>query len=244
MPHSCHLCHIDLDRISVVRGGQELLHDVSMHIHCGQLTALIGQHGARNPTLIRTLLGEMPHSGTIRHLNENGHEVPRMVIGYVPQLMEFDREMPLTVQDLMAASFSRRPVWTGVGKKTRAKILDALGEVNARDLIDRPLGRCSGGETQRVLLALSLHPAPSLLVLDEPVSGVDSNGLAMFLEMVDRMRREHHMAILLVTHDLRLVREYADHVVLLDKTVLAQGSPDYVFGTPEYSRVFGGGEVK
>ncbi len=244
MIHACHLCHIDLDHISVVRGGQELLHEVSMHIHCGQLTALIGQNGAGKTTLIRALLGELPHTGTIRHLNENGHDVPRLITGYVPQHLEFDREMPLTVQDLMAAAFTRRPVWTGVGKRTRALILDALREVNAQDLIDRPLGRCSGGETQRVLLALSLHPAPNLLVLDEPVSGVDSNGLAIFLDTVSRLRMNHHMAILLVTHDLRLVREYADHVVLLDKTVLAQGAPDYVFQTPEFDSVFGSGEVK
>lgn len=243
MPHVCHLCHIDLDHVSIVRGGQELLHEVSMHIHCGQLTALIGQNGAGKTTLIRALLGELPHTGSIRHLNENGHGVPHLITGYVPQHLEFDREMPLTVQDLMAAAFSHRPVWTGVSARTRAAILDALKEVNAQDLIDRPLGRCSGGETQRVLLALSMHPAPDLLVLDEPVSGIDSNGQTLFLDLVRRLRENHHMAILLVSHDLRLVREYADHVVLLDKSVLAQGSPDYVFQTEEFSRVFGSGEV-
>ena len=94
-----------------------------------------------------------------------------------------------------------------------------------------------------MLLALSMHPAPDLLVLDEPVSGIDSNGQTLFLDLVRRLRENHHMAILLVSHDLRLVREYADHVVLLDKTVLAQGSPEYVFGTPEFDRVFGSGEV-
>lgn len=243
MPHVCHLCHIDLDHVSIVRGGQELLHEVSMHIHCGQLTALIGQNGAGKTTLIRALLGELPYTGSIRHLNENGHSVPHLVTGYVPQHLEFDREMPLTVQDLMAAAFSRRPLWTGVSAKTRAAILDALREVNAQDLIDRSLGRCSGGETQRVLLALSMHPAPDLLVLDEPVSGIDSNGQTLFLDLVRRLRENHHMAILLVSHDLRLVREYADHVVLLDKSVLAQGAPDYVFQTPEFDRVFGSGEA-
>ena len=244
MPHLCNLCHIDLDHVSVTRGGQTLLQDVSMHIHCGQLTALIGQNGAGKTTLIRALLGQLPHGGTIRHLNEHGRDVPHLVTGYVPQHLEFDREAPLIVQDLMAAAFSRRPIWTGVGKKTREAVLEALTEVNAAELVNRPLGRCSGGELQRVLLALSLHPAPDLLVLDEPVSGVDSNGLAMFLDTVSRLRRRHHMAILLVSHDLRLVREYADHVVLLDRSVLAQGAPDYVFESPEFDRVFGSGEVR
>ncbi|MBR6953646.1 MAG: metal ABC transporter ATP-binding protein [Clostridia bacterium] len=243
MPHACHLCHIELEHVSVSRGGQELLHDVSMHIHCGQLTVLIGQNGAGKTTLVRALLGELKSSGSIRHVNEHGREVPHLVTGYVPQHLEFDREMPVTVADFMAAAFSRRPVWTGVGRKTREEIRQALSEVEAADLVDRPLGRCSGGEIQRVLLALSMHPAPDLLVMDEPVSGMDVNGLQLFLDTVMSLRKTHHMAILLVSHDLQLVREYADHVVLLDKTVLCQGQPDYVFESPEFHRVFGGGEA-
>lgn len=90
-----------------------------------------------------------------------------------------------------------------------------------------------------MLLALALHPAPDLLVLDEPVSGVDQNGLQMFLDTVVRLKEHHHMAILLVSHDLNVVRQYADHVVLLDKTVLKQGKPDDVFASPEFQKVFG-----
>ena len=237
--HRCALCHIDLDGISVRRGGQTLLQDVSMHIHCGQLTVLIGQNGAGKTTLIRALLGELPHGGTIRHLDASGRDIPHLRTGYVPQHLQFDREMPMTVRDFMAASLSRRSVWTGVGKKTSARISEALAAVDAAELAGRPLGRCSGGELQRVLLALALHPAPDLLVLDEPVSGIDRNGLKMFLDTLHRLKETHHMAILLVSHDLRLVREYADYVVLLDKTVLAQGSPDRVFSSEEFESVFG-----
>ncbi len=237
--HRCSLCHIDLDGISVRRGGQTLLQDVSMHIHCGQLTVLIGQNGAGKTTLIRALLGELSHSGSIRHLDSGNRSIPHLRTGYVPQNLIFDKEMPVTVRDFLAASFSRRPVWTGVGKKTRARIDEVLRSVDAVSLADRQLGRCSGGELQRVLLALALEPAPDLLVLDEPVSGVDRNGLKMFLDTLLKLKREHHMAILLVSHDLRLVREYADHVVLLDKSVLIQGDPDRVFTSPEFDAVFG-----
>ena len=237
--HQCALCHIDLDRISVRRGGQVLLQDVSMHIHCGQLTVLIGQNGAGKTTLIRALLGELPHSGTIRHVDGRGLDIPHLRTGYVPQHLQFDREMPLTVRDFMAASLSRRPVWTGVGKKTRALVDEVLSSVEADGLADLPLGRCSGGELQRVLLALALTPPPDLLVLDEPVSGIDRNGLKMFLDTLLALRRTHHMAILLVSHDLRFVLEYADHVILLDKSVLAQGSAAEVFASPEFASVFG-----
>jgi zinc transport system ATP-binding protein len=138
----------------------------------------------------------------------------------------------------MAAAFTKRPVWTGVSKRTREKVRAALRDVNGADLLKRPLGRCSGGELQRVLLALAISPAPDLLVLDEPVSGVDQNGLKMFLDTVNRLKEQHHMAILLVSHDLNLVRQYADHVVLLDKSVLVQGPPDFVYASPEFQKAF------
>ena len=239
--HRCSLCHIDLDQVSVRRGGQTLLQDISMHIHCGQLTVLIGQNGAGKTTLIRALLGEIPHSGSIRHLDSAGRDLPHLTTGYVPQHLSFDPEMPLTVSDFLAASTARRPVWLGISKSVRARVAEALADVRAEDLADTPLGRCSGGELQRVLLALAIHPAPDLLVLDEPVSGVDRNGLRLFLDTVTHLKQTRHMAILLVSHDLRLVREYADHVVLLDKNVLTQGSPEHVFASPEFESVFGAG---
>ena len=238
----CALCHIDLDQVSVRRGGQLLLQDVSMHSHCGQLTVLIGQNGAGKTTLIRALLGEIPHTGSIRHVDSAGRDLAHLTTGYVPQHLSFDPEMPLTVQDFLASSLSGRPVWTGVGRKVREEVLRALRNVSAGDLADRPLGRCSGGELQRVLLALALHPAPDLLVLDEPVSGVDRNGLKLFLDTVNHLKETLHIAILLVSHDLRLVREYADHVILLDRNVLAQGSPEDVFASEAFRDVFGSGD--
>ena len=203
MLHHCALCHIDLDRISVRRGGQVLLQDVSMHIHCGQLTVLIGQNGAGKTTLIKALLGQIPHGGVIRHVDSHGLDIPHLRTGYVPQVLQFDREMPLTVQDYLAASVTKRPVWLGVGKKTREKVRQALADVDAAELADRPLGRCSGGELQRVLLALALQPAPDLLVLDEPVSGIDRNGLRMFLDTLINLRQTRHLAILLVKSEIQ-----------------------------------------
>lgn len=235
----CNLCRIALEHVTVTRGGHTLLQDISMHVHCGQLTVLIGQNGAGKTTLVRALLGELPYTGTIRHEDGLNRSIPHLRTGYVPQHLDFDQEMPITVMDFLAASFSNRPVWLGVDKKTRRKVMEALRGVDAAELADRQLGRCSGGELQRVLLALATHPAPDLLVLDEPVSGVDQNGLKLFLDTVLRLKETHHMAILLVSHDLQLVREYADHVALLDKTVLCQGAPDEVFASPEFAAVFG-----
>ena len=242
--HHCQLCHIELKHLSVVRGGQTLLEDVNMHIHCGELTALIGQNGAGKTTLIRALLGDIPSKGQIMHVDAKGLNIPRVRTGYVPQQLLFDRDMPVTVADFMASAFSRRPVWTGISRATRMKIEEALEKTEARELINTPLGRCSGGELQRVLLALAITPAPDLLLLDEPVSGIDQNGLEMFLKTVCHLRDTHHMAILLVSHDLPLVRQYADHVVLLDKTVRSEGSAMDVFASEAFIKRFHAGEGK
>ena len=209
-----------------------------MHIHCGQLTVLIGQNGAGKTTLVRALLGELPHGGVIRHIDGQDRDIPHLRTGYVPQHLDFDKEMPVTVMDFLAAAFTGRPVWLGVSRKVQKQVMDALTSVDAAELAHRQLGRCSGGELQRVLLALATHPAPDLLIMDEPVSGVDQNGLRMFLDTVLRLKETHHMAILLVSHDLNLVREYADHVILLDKTVLCQGPAEEVFSSEAFRSVF------
>ena len=237
---ACGLCRIELDHVSVKAGTDVLVEDVSFHIHCGQLTALVGPNGAGKTTLVKAILGQRPYTGTIRHVDAGGHKFPAPRIGYVPQQLPFDREMPLTVCDLMAASLSRRPVWTGVGKAMREQVHKALEETQAASLIDKRLGALSGGELQRVLLAMALTPLPDLLVLDEPVSGVDQNGLALFLQTVAGLRQTHHMAILMVSHDWDLVRRYADFVVLVQQKVLKAGAPQDVFSSPEFLNVFRG----
>lgn len=241
---NCRLCRIELSHVGVTAGADTLLEDVSFHIHCGQLTALVGPNGAGKTTLIKALLGQTPHTGVIRHVDAEGHDFPAPRIGYVPQQLPFDREMPVTVCDLMAASLSRRPVWLGVSKAVREQVRRALRETEAERLMDKRLGALSGGELQRVLLAMALCPLPDLLVLDEPVSGVDQNGLSLFLQTVSALRRTHHMAILMVSHDWQLVRKYADSVVLLQRRVLDTGTPEAMFSSPAFEETFRAAEAK
>ncbi len=235
---NCKLCRIEVDKLNVSFGAQHPLKDVSLHIHCGELTALIGTNGAGKTTLLRALLGQIEYSGTVRHLTSDGRPAADLRTGYVPQQLEFDRSSPVTVMDFMAASLSRRAVFLGVSKKTRTKVMAALERTHCASLCDRALGALSGGELQRVLLALALTPQPDLLILDEPVSGVDQNGLEEFYQTVDELKRTNHMAILLVSHDLSVVERYADRVVLMQGTVVKQGSPERVFDSPEFEQVF------
>lgn len=237
--NSCGLCSIEMKHITVVSGEDTLLEDVNLTFHCGELTALIGKNGAGKTTLLRTLLGERRYQGRISFTDHHGTVLPVPRIGYVPQHLDFDRSMPVSVSDFIAAARGSRAVWLGKNKKKKESIKKMLEEMDCSYLAERRLGALSGGELQRVLLALATDPVPDLLVLDEPVSGVDLAGLDLFYKRVTQLRDQQHMAVLLVSHDLGLIRQYADKVVLLDKTILAEGDADAVFQTEAFLDTFG-----
>lgn len=239
----CALRSIEMKGISVTSGEDVLLEDVNLVFHCGQLTALIGKNGAGKTTLIKTLLGERQYKGKISFTDSHGAAIAKPKIGYVPQYLDFDKSMPVSVEDFMAAAGSRRAAWLGKKRKTRQSIRETLEKMDCGHLAGRRLGALSGGELQRVLLAMAVEPVPDLLVLDEPVSGVDIAGLDLFYKRVTELRDTCHMAILLVSHDLGLIRKYADKVVLLDKTVVAEGGAEEVFSGEAFRGAFGFGEA-
>ena len=237
--NSCGLCSIEMKNISVISGEDTLLDNVNLTFHCGELTALIGKNGAGKTTLLRTLLGERHYKGKISFTDHHGTVLPVPKIGYVPQHLDFDKSMPVSVADFIAAAKGGNAVWFGKNKKMKESIRKMLDDMECGYLADRRLGALSGGELQRVLLALATDPVPDLLVLDEPVSGVDVAGLDLFYKRIMELRDEQHMAVLLVSHDLGLIRKYADKVVLLDKTVVAEGEADEVFKTEAFKEAFG-----
>lgn len=236
----CSLCRVELEHVTVEIDRTPLVQDVNLHIHCGELTALIGSNGAGKTTLLRALLGELPHRGVVRHVRHDGSSMRTVRTGYVPQQMVFDRSAPVTVLDFLSAATGKQPVWWRIPRAQRQAALDALRVTHCELLADRRLGALSGGELQRVLLALALTPNPDLLILDEPVSGVDRNGLDQFYQTVSELRQIHHLAILLVSHDFDVVRRYADRVVLLRRGVLVEGAPEAVFASDAFAREFGG----
>ena len=161
------------------------------------------------------------------------------MIGYVPQYLRLDVSAPTTVMDLFMACLTVRPVWLFSARRYRRRAAENLARVHAEHLMDRRLGALSGGELQRVLLALALDPMPNLLLLDEPVSGVDQNGLSLFYEIVADLRAKEDLAILLISHDLGMVARHADKVVLMDRGIAAEGTPAEVFESPLIERIFG-----
>lgn len=227
-------CQTNITNLGVTLNGHEILRDINLHIHCGELTAVIGANGAGKTTLIKAILGEIPHSGKIEFTNAGR-------IGYVPQRLDFDPSSPTTVLDLFTASLTRVPVWL-ISSRQQNRIRKSLALVQADHLLVRRLGSLSGGELQRVLLALALEPIPNLLLLDEPAAGVDQNGLELFYRLVSSLRRKYDLAIILVSHDLDMVAEYADRVVLInEQTIACGGTPQEVFQHTEAVKIFGSG---
>ncbi len=231
-------CCLRLNNVSVRIGGDSILKDVTMHIHCGEMVALIGPNGAGKSTILKAILGQREYDGVItfsapgmRH-----RKMPR--IGYVPQSPTFDPGDPVSVADLFACCMSRRPAFLGMGKAMREKVLECLDRVHGRDLIDKRVGTLSGGELQRVLLALALEPLPNILILDEPLSGVDVEGMETLMDMLDEIRRTYDLSILMTTHDFAMLDRYADQVVLIDHAILKQGSPQEVLESMEFRQVF------
>jgi zinc transport system ATP-binding protein len=235
----CGYCCTKIQGFSVKIGKTEILKDVNLHLHCGELTALIGPNGAGKSTLLKAILGEIKHDGNIVFAGANGENERRPVVGYVPQQLAFDTAAPVSVKDLFTSCMSRKPAWHGISRELSQRILDCLKRVQAEGLIDRRLGALSGGELQRVLLALALEPMPQLLLMDEPVSGVDKKGLEIFYDIVSDVRKKYDLTIILVSHDLDLVQKHADRVVLLDRTVILNGSPKEVYADKRLHETFG-----
>ena len=232
------LCCTKIENFGVSFGGAKIFDNVNVHIHCGELTAIIGKNGAGKSTLLKAILGEVKHSGELKYMDEKGAHTGHPCVGYVPQYLNFDVGTPTSVQDLFNSCLTQVPSWLCCSQKMRNRVIEDLKIVKAEHLVDRRLGALSGGELQRVLLALALDPIPDLLLLDEPVSGIDQNGLELFYDMVSELRRKNDLSIILVSHDFDLVCRYADRVILLDGTVICNGTPEEVFNDEKTRKIF------
>lgn len=214
---------ISLENVCVNFGTRRVLSDVSLTLEPGRILTLLGPNGAGKSTLVRVVLGLIaPTSGSL-------HQHRDLRIGYVPQKIHLDVTLPLTVDRFMRL----RP-----GVK-REEIRPALARVQATHLINSPLQKLSGGETQRVLLARALLNQPQLLVLDEPTQGVDVNGQVALYDLIDQLRRELNCGVLMVSHDLHLVMAKTDEVLCLNHHICCSGTPEAVSKHPEFISMFG-----
>jgi len=214
---------VTLENITVAFGQRRVLSDISLNLRAGKILTLLGPNGAGKSTLVRVVLGLVaPDSGLIKRDKT-------LRIGYVPQKLHLDATLPLTVGRFMRL----RP---GTSK---GDIIPALKRVQAAHLVDAPMQKLSGGETQRVLLARALLNRPQLLVLDEPTQGVDVNGQVALYNLIDQLRKELDCAVLMVSHDLHLVMAKTDEVLCLNHHICCSGTPEVVSMHPEFISMFG-----
>jgi zinc transport system ATP-binding protein len=209
--------------IFIARARRPILDGVDIDIGAGEIVTLIGPNGAGKTTLVRALLGlEAVDRGSIRRQ-------PGLRIGYAPQRFDRDPAIPVTVKRFLALGLPG----------PNADVKAVLDEVGGQRVANQQLSALSGGELQRVVLARALLRNPSLLVLDEPVRGVDYAGEAELYSLIGRIRTSRGLGVLLVSHDLHVVMAQSDRVVCLNRHVCCSGVPETVAQHPEYVRLFG-----
>ncbi len=227
-----------LQGVSVTLGGVPILEHIDAAIARGHTTAIIGPNGAGKTTLLQAILGVIPYQGRIEFLDAAGRPVPSR-LGYVPQLLNIDRQAALSVVEFMSLDTQIRPVWLGIAEEVRETAAMALDRLEARHLLDRPLGKLSGGELQRVLLAAALHRQPEVILLDEPVSGVDVAGGHLFCDILADLALDRQLTILMVSHDLSVVTQHASYVLCLNRTITCQGAAIEVLTSERLLDLFG-----
>ena len=214
---------IDVVKLSVKRGNTTLLSDVSLSVSRGEIVTLIGPNGSGKSTTVKAILGILkPNSGTVTCANN-------LRIGYVPQKLEINWAMPLTVRRFMRLT----------QKHSNTAIDAALDTTGVGGLHSRQITDLSGGEFQRVLIARAIAARPVLLVLDEPVQGVDFNAELEIYQLIATLRQQLNCGVLLVSHDLHIVMAETDTVICLNGHVCCSGTPQAVTNSQEFQDLFG-----
>ncbi len=217
---------IEAHDVSVSLSGKVVLSHTDIHVAAGEIVTLVGPNGAGKTSLVRVLLDLLkPDSGTVTRRKD-------VSIGYMPQRLHVERTMPMTVGRFLQLGLPRH--MNGKGRRH-----NALAEVGAGGLMNNALQDISGGEMQRVMLARALLREPALLVLDEPVQGVDVVGQAEFYKLIRGLRERRGVGVLMVSHDLHVVMAETDRVVCLNQHVCCEGHPESVSRHPEFVQLFG-----
>ncbi len=207
-----------------------ILQDVSFRMEEKSLAMVIGPNGAGKTTLLKAILGFLsPLRGDITIMGKKPQEA-REYMSYVPQRFQLDRSFPITVKEFLLLSFPAldSPHWHTI-----------ISHVEIGSLLGLPLGNLSGGELQRVLVARAMLKKPRLLLLDEPVSGIDLEGKKNFYELVNHMKTAHGISIIMVSHQLDVVLKFADRVICLNRCLLCDGSPEEIMNQATFRELFG-----
>ncbi len=226
---------LHVEDLTVTYGATPALWDIDLDIPPGVMCAIVGPNGAGKSTLIKAALGLVrPVAGHVRFL---GRQVSAMrgQIGYVPQRHSVDWDFPTTACDVVEMGLYRNLGWfRRPGRAARARAIAALAEVDMQDYADRQISQLSGGQQQRVFFARALVQDAPILILDEPMAGVDASTEAVIIALLKKLR-DAGRTVIVVHHDLTTVQAYFDWLVMLNVRIVAQGPVQEVY-TPENLR--------
>ncbi|MDN5346586.1 MAG: zinc transport system ATP-binding protein [Clostridia bacterium] len=222
---------VELKGINYKIGGRIILEDINFSLAPGEFVGLVGPNGAGKTTLLRLILGLIkPSSGKVEVLGQDPASSlsVRRQIGYLPQRQIFDVNFPLTVSEAVFLALPRPLFFWRYNSRQKEQVTRTLDLLNLLNLSHKPLGQLSGGQQQLVFLARALVNRPSLLLLDEPVNGLDISAQDHFYNVLSRLQQELGLTVLVVSHDLPGLGDYAQRFILLNKTILAAGSPGQI----------------
>jgi len=214
---------ITLENLSIGYDGEPVLSDISLSIRRGTFTAILGANGSGKSTLLKTLIGlQPPLAGSIQIASPGGHPA---VFGYVPQFVQFDPLYRLTGFEVAQMGlYGRIGPGRFIPQHERAFVRECLKATGAENFARQWFSELSGGQKQRVLIARALATKPDILILDEPTAGVDAKATHALLEFISQIHEERQLTILLVTHDLPLVRRHAQQVIWLHQGKVLNGT--------------------
>lgn len=197
----------------------QVLKGITFDIAPQTITAIIGPNGSGKTTLLKLMMGLLqPTSGSMKVLGAFPAEVRRRM-GYVPQQFDFDRFFPITVDEFLRISSPA---------KSKRRVNEYLKHLGVSHLRDRLLGSLSGGQLQRVLIVRAVLDDPEVLFLDEPSAGIDVEGEKTFLQLISHLKEEHHMTIVIISHEVNVVDEFADQVICVNQSLICSGAPEHV----------------
>lgn len=230
---------IDVKNLTVTIGSHKILDELSFSIPLGQTTAIIGPNGAGKSVLVKALLRLIPKDSGQVTIFGQPHEQYRKIapmISYIPQHFHVDPGFPLTVRDLFSLK-SPRPL--GLNKAQFQRMHELLKMVGLKGLEKAQLYTLSGGQLQRVLLAYGLMDSPRLLLLDEPSAGIDIKGQETIYALLQRIQQESNLTMVLVSHELDVVMQFAQQVLCLNRQLLCAGPPQSVLTNELLKEMYG-----
>ncbi len=225
---------LEIKNLSIFYDNLPAVKNISFSLEEGKTLALLGPNGAGKSTIFKAILGLVDYEGSI-----TWHKKPQ--IGFVPQRFDFDKSIPMTVREFMLLHIKSNFEFWFPSKKTLSDIKKSLKLVDAGNLLDRKIGELSSGQFQRILIARALFGKPNVLLFDEPTADIDIEGEMTIYPLLKKLSKEISFTLIIISHDLNIVYDFADSVVCVNKKMMCFGVPKKILTPEQLNELYGEG---